>query len=56
MAKKIIDTNPHLRTRKDRRERVAKSQSVSHKIEGINVSPSKIKRMLKDKNGSIGRK
>lgn len=53
MAKKIIDTNPHLRTKKKRRDKVAKSQSASHKIEGINISRSKIKRMLRDKNGSM---
>ena len=56
MAKKIIDTNPHLRTKKKRRDKVAKSQSASHKIEGINVSRSKIKRMLRDENGSVRRK
>lgn len=56
MAKKIIDTNPHLRTRKDRKEKVARSQSASHKIEGINVSRSKIKGMLRDRNGSVRRK
>lgn len=53
LAKKIIDTNPHLRTKKKRIEKVAKSQSILHKIEGINVSRSKIKHMLyNSKNGS----
>lgn len=57
MAKKIIDTNPHLRTKKDRIKTVARSQSSSQKIEGINVSRSKIKQMLerRNKKDSAGR-
>lgn len=58
MAKKIIDTNPHLRTKEDRIERVARSQSASQGIEGIKISPAKIKQILtkKDTSKSSGRK
>jgi len=58
MARKIIDTKPHLKTKKDRIERVARSQLVSHGIEGIKISPAKIKRMLteNDRSKSSGRK
>lgn len=52
MAKKVIDTNPHLKTKKDRIERVARSQAVSHRIEGISISAEKIKRMLTEKKAS----
>ncbi len=52
MAKKIIDTNPHLRTKKDRIERVARSQSASQGIEGIKISPAKIKEMLNKREKS----
>lgn len=45
MAKKVIDTNPHLKTRKDRIERVARSQASSAKIEGIRVSYHATKKM-----------
>lgn len=45
MARKVIDTNPHLKTKKDRIERVARSQAVSANIEGINISYRDTKKM-----------
>ena len=37
MARKIIHTNPHLKTVEDRVKRVSKSVVDSHKIEGIDI-------------------
>ena len=45
MARKVIHTNPHLKTREDRVDRVARSQAVSAKIEGIKVSYQTTKKM-----------
>jgi len=56
MAKKIIDTNPHLRSKEERIKRVSRSQSVSHAIEGINISSSKFEQILRARNNSQSRK
>lgn len=45
MARKVIHTNPHLKTREDRVDRVARSQAASAKIEGIKVSYQTTKKM-----------
>lgn len=45
MAKKIIQTNPHLRTRKQRIEKIARSASVSARIEGIEIDIAEIRQM-----------
>jgi len=45
MAKKVIDTNPHLKTREGRVDRVARSQSTSANIEGIKISYHTTKKM-----------
>ncbi len=50
MAKKIIHTNPHLRSKEERIKRVARSQSASHAIEGINIPSSKFEEILRKQN------
>lgn len=45
MAKKIIQTNPHLRTRKQRIEKIARSASASARIEGIEIDIAEIRQM-----------
>ena len=46
---RVINTNKHLKTKENRISKVAKSQSNSHSIEGIQIPQEKIYVMLKEK-------
>lgn len=48
MKKLIKDTNPYLKDPKERQARILKSALASAKLEGINISEEKAKKIYKE--------
>jgi hypothetical protein len=48
MPKRVIETNPHLRTESKREESIVRSAIASAKIEGITISKAKARQMYRE--------